>query len=164
MDNYPQYARYVYDAAHRRGLLIDRTVILERQMDEYISHRFCSDEDARIDLLSLIISSRRMTAKDKVEVLLALLKKHDAEFYKTHTGIKTTFETILATRNMYAHQMLDTRTETVNAYDGNIITFLNLSNPNDFVTHSKKELEEVMEKITKLTNLLNMLNQSRKQQ
>ncbi len=74
-DNFPfEYHQYTDLAFHRRGVIINQTIMLERIIDDTIANYFCGQTKKKMEILELIISTNRMTFENKMQVLKFILK------------------------------------------------------------------------------------------
>ena len=67
--------RYAYHASQVRGVIINEIILLERLMDEYISEYFCVDIDKRMELMDIIVSTKRITFESKSQILRTILER-----------------------------------------------------------------------------------------
>src|SRR5689334_22576069 len=89
-----------------RGKLISHIIFLERCIDEYIVKYFCDTGEKRLELMKVIISTRKITLDNKKEVFLYLIKKYEPKFKTEHPTLNADLTDIIEERNRLAHYVL----------------------------------------------------------
>jgi tRNA G18 (ribose-2'-O)-methylase SpoU len=147
------YQEYTKIAFLRRGSIINEAILLERQIDTYISKHFCKDEEKQKELMELIICTDRITFSSKHQVLKVLLEKYNPEFLKVNENILKDITTIIEHRNIFAHYWLVTSDEMVKwAAEGKTV-FIRFKNTIDYIEYDKDKMAEIFNKITRAIKL-----------
>jgi len=82
-----EYERYTNLAFHRRGVILNEVVMLERIIDEILANYFCGTTPKKQELMELIICTNRMIFENKIQVLQVLLERHKPDFLKANPTI-----------------------------------------------------------------------------
>lgn len=99
------FVKYSDLAANRRGLIIEKTIQLEKVMDLRISYYFCKDESKREELDNLVLSNLNFASK--IQILVTLYKQYSPEIFELHPRLEKDLEKIRKFRNELAHSWLD---------------------------------------------------------
>lgn len=135
---------YVHTASQARGVLINHIILLERLMDTYLSKYFCHSEEKAVELMDLIMSTRRITFDSKAQVLKTILEKEFPEKKKENQELGKDFQKIAEERNMLAHYFLDVSEDCINRFllDRSTFTLLKIEKGR---THEIFDYQRVME-------------------
>lgn len=97
--------KYSELAAQRRGIIIEKTIELEKIIELRIGYYFCKDEDKRQELEDLVLSSLNFSSK--IRILVSLYKSHSPDIFKLWPRLEKDLERIRKYRNELAHSWLD---------------------------------------------------------
>ena len=98
-----------------RGHILDMVITLESFMDYYISTRLTKDK-MKTFLLSGLILTPRVPLESKKQIFFALTELFDPHF-QTDKKVSRDFDTIIQTRNTFAHYPLSEDAEAMAAYE-----------------------------------------------
>lgn len=116
-DHHDPQTVYVYHASRTRGFLINHIILLERMMDKFISQYFCNIPDKALELMDMILATKRITFEYKAQVLRAILDKLYPQNKKENTQLATDFQYIAEQRNMLAHFFLDNSPDIIKEFE-----------------------------------------------
>lgn len=86
-----------------RGEILDYTIKIERQIDEYLSTHFCRDEKRKNQINELLFFTERITLDLKRQIFVNLLKQNQSNYIKTDITFLKVLEDIVPHRNIFAH-------------------------------------------------------------
>jgi hypothetical protein len=147
------YHEYTNLAILRRGVIINETILLERQIDTYISKYFCKDPDKQKELMELIICTDRITFSSKQQVLKVLLEKNNPNFLNDNENILKDITTITEHRNIFAHYWLVTSDEMAKWVNEKKTVFIKFKNTIDYIEYDKDKMSDILNKITRAIKL-----------
>lgn len=139
-----EYERYTNLAFHRRGVILNEVVMLERIVDEILANYFCGTTPKKQEMMELIICTNRMIFENKIQVLKVLLEKHKPDFLKDNpTIIKDITDKIIPERNIFAHYWLVTTRELSDFISKNQIVFIKFKNTTEYVYYDDKKFKTI---------------------
>jgi hypothetical protein len=145
-----EYRLYTDLAFHRRGVIINETITLERIIDEILSHYFCGLSPKKQELMELIICTNRMIFENKVQVLKVLLEKHKPLFLKSNPTLFTDItKTIIPERNIFAHYWLVTSAELSEFIKNNQTVFIKFKNTTEYIYYDDTKFSDITKTIVK---------------
>lgn len=105
-----------------RGTIITACINLEIIIDLYISERF-ADTNEKINELSSLIITPRVTLREKLNVLKILMKKYHPKFAKDKKEVFSNINNIIEHRNVFAHYPINLSEKAIEIYnkEGKII-------------------------------------------
>lgn len=115
-DDHPPQTVYVYQAANTRGVLINHIILLERLVDSYIAEYFCGVGNRSIELMDMILATRRITFDGKMQVLKMILDKQFSRELNKHSEYAKDLQLISNRRNQLAHFFLDPSPEAIERF------------------------------------------------
>jgi len=152
------YDRYTNIAFHRRGAIINETIMLERLIDDFIVNYFCTDAKKKVELMELIIGTKRMIFENKVQVFKVLLDKHFPEILeKNKTLITDIVNIVIPARNVFAHYWLVTNEEMGEMATEGITQFVKFNNSTEYIHYSHAEFQRIMMTISDCIKIVNPL-------
>lgn len=89
----------VSNGAQLRGALINQTIFLERQMDEYLSLYYCSTPKKKHELFDLLLGEK-LSFDAKRNAIIFLLNKHNSAILKKHDKLDENLNRIMKKRNL----------------------------------------------------------------
>ena len=72
-----------------RGYFMNEIIVLERMVDRFLVNHFTKDEDRQLELLSLIMATKRINFESKRQVLKFIIEMHYPAFNKANPEICT---------------------------------------------------------------------------
>lgn len=139
------YEKYTNLAFHRRGVILNETIMLERLIDEIIAHYFCGLSTKKQELMELIICTNRMIFENKIQVLKVLLERHKPDFLKSNpTAINDITQKIIPERNIFAHYWLVTSSDMPDFLAKNQTVFIKFKNTTEHIYYDDFSFSEVM--------------------
>ncbi len=145
-----EYEHYTNLAFHRRGVIINEVVMLERIVDEILSNYFCGTTPKKQELMELIICTNRMIFENKIQVLKVLLEKHKPDFLKANpTIINDIINKIIVERNIFAHYWLVTSKELSDFISKNQTVFIKFKNTTEYIYYDDDKFETICRLIGK---------------
>jgi hypothetical protein len=99
-----------------RGTIINACINLEIIIDLYISERF-ADTDEKINELSSLIITPRVTWGEKLNVLKLLMKKYHPKFAEDKKEIFSNIKNIIEHRNVFAHYPINLSEKAIDIYN-----------------------------------------------
>jgi hypothetical protein len=90
-----------------RGVVLERALLVERAIDNILSHSFCSDEKARSSFRELLLLSGALSLSSKTRVLRDLLRAEHQDLFEKFKETLAHIEDIRELRNRIAHSQLD---------------------------------------------------------
>ena len=144
--------KYSELAAQRRGLIINRTIDLEKVIDWRISIYYCKDKASCDELAEMVISA--LTLRDKIRILIFVLKKYDPEIFKVHSSLKRHLEKIRDNRNKMAHSWLDATVTFVGNRHKFKPTISNFKSKGETDLYDEKRIKALENMIIKYTHVL----------
>jgi len=139
-----------------RGKLISHIIFLERCIDEYIVKYFCNEEEKRLELMRVIISTKKITLDSKKEVLLYLIKNYAPELKKEYPTLNADLTDIIEERNRLAHYVLSATKEEIENYDG-VVRLANFKNDIEIVLYDDDRINKLDDKVQKYIAVIHKL-------
>lgn len=138
-----------------RGAIISHTVLLERNMDLFISRYFCSTKDKVLELMELLVSERIDLSK-KTETFIQILIKeclcYGEDFNKKYPRIKTDLKEIYETRNAFAHKL--TITPIKSDIGKHVIILKEFKNKTEVLSYNPDDIDKMLAKINKYSVMI----------
>lgn len=110
--------QFLYDMQMRaylyRGQIINDFILLERMIDEIMSH-ILAEKNPNV-LFELILGTKKITLENKLQVFKELMRKHHDDFIKENPNIFNDINKLMAERNIVAHCLLDTSEDAVSLF------------------------------------------------
>jgi hypothetical protein len=140
-------------AAALRGEILNRTIFIERSIDQFIGSYFCEIEDKKDDLLLWIVCER-MTFDLKKQLFEYLLKKTVPDFYERNKNDIAFLSSIMEERNILAHYLLNTTEDGVRRFvEKKELTFAKFKNKFDLKPFGEAEYNILKSKIIKIEKM-----------
>jgi hypothetical protein len=150
--------QYLDTADRIRGVIISHTVLLERNIDEYLCNYFCSTEEKKWELMELVISER-MDFHEKTEAFTEILRKNciakGLELKNEYPRIKTDFQEIAQARNFFAHTLLMPPDET--RIKEKKFTLLKFKDKREAIDYTEAKIQSIFDRINKYSDLIKNL-------
>ena len=134
-----------------RGMVLELTIALERNIDRYLTQHFCRNEKTENELTEMFFFTEKTTLGAKKDVLFLLLDKYHKDFLKDNPTFKTRLDNLIPHRNIFAHLEID-----YSKMDANDLNFKIIFNkfkggklkPEEYATEKIKEIMNDMKQIT----------------
>jgi hypothetical protein len=152
-----------YEAASFRGTFIEKTIYLERMIDNYLAEYFCESEEKREQIVYYFFSADNYGFDKKKEIFKIIMEKQHPDLYE---AMKDTFFTsltsIIKTRNHLAHLLLDYSEKAVQKFaETGEIGFIKYGesflNSNKQVTYSIDQIYVIYHKLAITTETMERL-------
>lgn len=152
--------KYLKKATQARGEVIDFTILLERKIDETIAGYFFKNQQQKIDLIEVLISSETLTYNSKINLLIRLLKKiYTTEvFNKRFVAMAENLQNIGKVRNYFAHQILFIPTEN-KEYSMYEICLVDMKEISKHIDYTKAKINELLQKVEKYIKVINSIRE-----
>lgn len=163
-DHHDPTTVYVYHASQTRGVLINHIILLERLMDKYISEYFCNTSDKALELMDMILATKRITFDSKAQVFRTILDKLYPEKKKENATIATDFQFIAEQRNMLAHFFLDTSPDILSNFSelNGAFTLLKIEKTRSWEVFDFKRIKKIGDMVALYTDaIIEMLDQKK---
>ena len=146
-------------ASVARGEVINAMTILEKIIDTFLSHHFCSSMELRNEILDCLFASKKITFENKRALLKQVLDRHHKEYRNTHLpNIHAQLGKFNDYRNEVAHFAIDPSDSAVkNFKETGGITLLKFENSKETVIYTPKKVKEISEEIYKVIEPLAIL-------
>jgi len=151
---------YITYADQLRGVIISHTVLLERNMDLFICKYFCSTTDKAFELMELLVSERvdfSKKAETFAQILIKECTKDNKDFTKEYPRLKTDFQEIYETRNVFAHKLLKIP-QTKESIGNHVIILRELKNKSDDIPYTQEQINGFVDKIEKYSKMIKAKN------
>jgi hypothetical protein len=151
------------EAAAFRGLFIEKTIYLERLMDNYLAEYFCETEKKRSEIVYYFLSADNYGFDKKKEIFKIIIEKQHPDLY---VAMKDTFfpslTSIIKTRNHLAHLLLDYSEKAIKKFtETREIGFIKYGesflNSNKQVTYTVDDIYVIYHKLALTTDTLEKL-------
>lgn len=153
-----EYQNYTELAFHRRGVIINQTIMLERIIDDIIANYFCGQTKKKIELLELIISTNRMIFENKIQVLKFILKNNNIAFLtENEKAFSEILNLIIPERNIFAHYWLETSKKLSTYIKEQKTVFIKFKDTTDFVEYDEIKFINIVNIITKNIHIFGKL-------
>jgi hypothetical protein len=141
----------ISEVKRQRGELISSVVLLEKWIDLYISHHFCSGKKVW-ELMELIVATNRITFENKLQVFKVLLERHDKSFLDENKSIIKDVIKIIEVRNVFAHYIMFSGKSAIEKYTtASVMTFVKFKNDTTYEEYSIKEVNKYIRQSTDYT-------------
>jgi hypothetical protein len=90
-----------------RGMVLELTIMLERNIDKYLTQHFCRNEKTENELNEMFFFTEKTTLGAKKDVLFLLLDKYHQDFLKANPTFKARLDNLIPHRNIFAHLEID---------------------------------------------------------
>ncbi len=115
-DDHDPRTVYTYQAANTRGVLINHIILLERLVDSYIAEYFCGVGGKSVELMDMILATRRITFDGKMQVFKMILDKQFPRELNKHSEYAKSLQLVSNRRNQLAHFLLDHSPEAIERF------------------------------------------------
>lgn len=143
--------------AELRGSILNEVVYLERLMDEYLCRHFCSDKSKRLDLLSFLMATDRITFDNKRGILKILMERDNKPFVLNNKSIFSDLETIMKERNFLAHTLFDSSLDGYNSFLKNEFKFIRFKNSIERSVYNDTKMKNISRLIAKYIDIFTEL-------
>ncbi|TKC03418.1 hypothetical protein [Pedobacter cryotolerans] len=148
-------------STHTRGMIISQTIMLERNIDEYLCCHFSYEKEKQIEMMDLVFGSKLLPFDFKKQIFVHLLSLNDNIFLNRNKKIDKSLTEFIRVRNILAHYILDTTPETVNAFDYSEIKLIKFAKQRDkeifhheVISSHLKNLDDTIDEIIKLNQFI----------
>lgn len=139
-----------------RGYFLNTMIIVERQIDIYISEYFSKDFIKREEMMLSILS--RINLKSKREIFERMIKKNEPLFYEKYTTEINGLNNLIDRRNVLAHAAVDySETAMLNFVQKKFVTLKRLNDEIIPETYNEKTANQLIHRAAKLTLIFNEL-------
>ena len=148
-------------STHTRGMIISQTIMLERNIDEYLCCHFSCEKQKQIEMMDLVFGSKWVSFDFKKQIFVHLLSVHDNIFLNRNKKIDKSLTEFIRVRNILAHYILDTTIDTVNSFDYSEIKLIKFAKQRDkeifnheMISSHLKHLDDTIDEIIKLNHFI----------
>ena len=153
-----EYHQYTDLAFHRRGVIINQTIMLERIIDDIIANYFCGQTKKKMELLELIISTNRMIFENKMQILKFILKNNNPTFLKENEkAVSDILNIIIPERNIFAHYWLETSKKLTDYLKDQKTVFIKFKDTTDYIEYDEAKFINIVKTISKNIHLFGKL-------
>lgn len=154
-DDHPPQTVYVYQAANTRGVLINHIILLERLVDSYIAEYFCGVGDKSIQLMDMILATRRTTFDGKMQVFKMILDKQFPKELNKHSEYAKSLQLVSNRRNQLAHFFLDHSPESIERFiKTGAFTLLKIDNVREPKIYDFEKIKETGDLANRFINIV----------
>jgi hypothetical protein len=148
--------QYAFHVAQVRGLFLGEFILMERLMDTAISQYFCPDLNKQVELMEMIICTKRMTYESKIHVFRAILDKKNPDNKKDNSAIFKEMCQLGEIRNKIAHFMLDFSEHTLKLFSetNETFTLVKFDKTTIHEMYNREMVERYVKQIHKVTKRL----------
>ncbi|HVW96506.1 MAG TPA: hypothetical protein VHA56_11115 [Mucilaginibacter sp.] len=146
-------------AAFLRGGFINRSAIIEKLMEWYISYHFCQDLVRSYEMIDFLLGDRFVSFESKRSAFELLLKTHKKSEWQKSKDILSKLTSIQTERNRLAHLTVLVDNEAVDKFkhDGSI-AFVKFKEKTEPLWYSVDRMVEIMSDADDIINWLTELN------
>jgi hypothetical protein len=153
---------YAWHIAQVRGTVLGECITMERLMDEYIAGYFCNSVEKKMELMDIIICTKRVTYESKAQILRAILDRQKPTMKSENKKIFNELMFIAERRNMLAHYLIDVSDQAIVDFlpTRTTITLTKFENVRSPVKFERTDIEELIGKVHKITEMFIRLKDS----